>query len=158
MAIQRKVPAKRNSLAITWGGCDYPRIPPGIYSAVVNCVQGPQWVRCYRRWSLRIAFSILGEDGDVVVSAFFNLGKNPDKCEFGARSRYFSCWVKANGGLPKHGQTMMPDVFFEGQVFEVVVADATLNTQNERKAEAEIYSKVLDIRKVTFAKTESINH
>jgi hypothetical protein len=78
MVISCKVPAKRNSLAITWDGYDYPRIPPGIYSAVGECAQGPQWVRCYRRWSLRIAFSILGEDGDVAVSAFFNLGKNPD--------------------------------------------------------------------------------
>ena len=130
---------------LKWNGPDYPSIPAGVYSVTGKRAQGPEFVRSYRRWSIRIEFAPL--DGSGTVSRFFNLGSR-DKPTIGRQSLYFKWWVAANGEFPKRGQEMTPDVFFEDQIFEVVVEDACLNSEQLQKGTSEIYSRVTELRTV----------
>jgi hypothetical protein len=114
--------------------------------AVAVRVQGPEWVRSYRRWSLLIEFELLGERDEVRVCAFFNMGNDPRRPMPGRQSRYFRAWTIANGEPPRKGQTMDPAVFVDGQQFEIEVEDCWKDTDNNLKTAAEIYSKVIRIR------------
>ena len=152
---------------LNWTGVTYARVPPGIYSAVAKAKQGPVWLRRYRRWSLRIEFELL--DDCQRVSRFFNFGSNPEKPEIRRGSHYFKWWTAANGELPRRGQSMTPEVFFEGQVFRVSVEDASNDGEQQAKHDSEIYSRVTLLHEVSRPQSsdqpisqssnhESLNH
>ena len=81
----------------------------------------------------------------VSVSAFFNFGDDKSGCRIGRQSRFYRAWVIANGEHPRKGQPMTPDVFLDGQFFEVEVDFSNRDTNGEPKSDAEVYSKVTRI-------------
>jgi hypothetical protein len=151
------LPQKRAEKAdFSWTGATYARVPPGIYSVVGKTSQGPEWLRHFSRWSLRVEFELL-DDGQA-VSRFFNMGNDPERPHIGQKSNYFSWWVLANGERPKRGQSMTPDVFFEGQVYRVRIEDASLDAEQKSKRDAEIYSRVTELIEVSSPTiTQSLN-
>ena len=88
------------------GGRGQAAHPPGDYVARCTGFQGPQWVRAFGRWGLRLDFVLDPEE--QAVSAFYSLGENRNAFKFGTRSKYYKDWVRANGGPPKRGQEMSP--------------------------------------------------
>ena len=130
--------------SLTWDGVELPRVQPGNYDAVCIGWQGPEWVRSFHRWSLRLEFRLLAED--VSVSAFFNLGANQQKPHIGRRSRFFAAWCMANGEMPRRGQQMALEAFTEpGLIYVVRVEDAIKDGKDALKPEALIYSRVTEI-------------
>jgi hypothetical protein len=126
--------------SLVWEGVEYPRMEPGRYLVRGLKVQGPEWVRAFGRWSLRVEFATVHEPGGV--SAFFNLGSDRLKQYIGRQSKYFQAWTLANGGSPRKGEQMSPDVFLEGQFFLVTVEDSRRKTDGTEKADAEVYSRI----------------
>jgi hypothetical protein len=131
---------KASAPTLVWEGVEYPRMEPGRYLVRGLKVQGPQWVRAFSRWCLRIEFATVHELGGV--SAFFNLGSDRLKQYIGRQSKYFHAWTIANGGLPRKGEEMSPDVFLEGQFFWVTVEDSNRKTDGTEKTDAEVYSRI----------------
>jgi hypothetical protein len=115
----------------------------GVYTVTAVRYQGPEWLRSYRRWSVRLEFALVYEP--VSVSAFFNLGDDPNGYRVGRQSRFYKAWVIANGEHPRKGQRMDLDVFLEGQFFQVVVADSGKDAERKNKNPAEVYSIVTQI-------------
>lgn len=115
----------------------------GVYTVRAVRYQGPEWVRSYRRWSIRLEFALVHES--VSVSAFYNLGDDPNRYRVGRQSRFYKAWVIANGEHPRKGQLMDPNVFLEGQFFQVVVADSRKDAERKDKQPAEVYSVVTQI-------------
>ncbi len=128
---------------MVWRRPEYPILSAGRYTVRGVDVQGPQWLRNYRRWSLRLEFALVTEP--VSVSAFFNLGNDPSGQRIRRQSRYYKAWVLANGGHPQKGQKMSPDVFLEGQFFEVEVESCNVGPDGEPKPKAEHYSRITEI-------------
>jgi hypothetical protein len=137
----------RGSPNLTWQGADLPRISPGDYQAVCIGWQGPEWVRAFRRWSLRLEFSLI-PDGPL-VSAFFNLGNDPKGPRIGRRSRFYAVWCLANGEPPYKGQKMAPETFTEaGLLYQVRVADAMKDAKDGDKPDPLIYSRVTEVLRI----------
>jgi len=133
-----------------WQGPTYCRVTPGIYTAVATKYQGPDWLKNYQRWSIRLEFSLL-DDPDVLVSRFMSLGEKSDKPSGGRNSDYFKAWVMANGEMPKKGERMLPERFLEGQIYRIMVEDAVKNPDQTAKGDAEKYSRVTKILSVERA-------
>ena len=131
---------------LLWKGAEYPRIEAGKYLVRGVSHQGPEWVRTYQRWSLRVEFALVAELGKA--SAFFNFGNDPKGPKVGRQSRYWKVWVQANGSLPAKGQEMTPDVFLEGQFFLVTIEDALLDSTKTAKTDAEVYSRITEFHSV----------
>jgi hypothetical protein len=132
-----------NPLSLTWDGAEYPHVKPGIYQAVCVALQGPEYVRRYQRYSLRLEFSLL--DDGTAVSLFLNFsdGKVP-----GSQSNYFKYWSMANGETPIRGQHMSPQIFTEpGLLYSIRVEDARTDSKGEAKPEVLVYSRVSEILK-----------
>jgi hypothetical protein len=140
-----------------WDGVTYPRVSPGRYSAVAVRIQGPEWIYRYSRWSLLVEFELLGESESVLICAFFNMGTNRDKPRAGRHSRYFKAWTIANGDLPRRGQQMDPEVFLEGQVYELEVGDNSVDSEERQKTDAEVYSRVMAVKAAIRANQQSLN-
>jgi hypothetical protein len=107
--------------------------------------QGPEWVHAYRRWSLRLKFSLLS---DVIeVSAFFNMGSNERRPQIGGcRSRFYAAWCMANGETPRKGQEMSLDTFTDpGLIYLVRVKNAQIDGKSNMKPDALVYSRVTEI-------------
>jgi hypothetical protein len=136
-------------LSLIWQGSDLPHVSPGDYQAVCVGWQGPQWVRTFRRWSLRLEFSLLSEN--ICVSTFLNMGNDPAKPQIGRRSRFYSAWVLANEGAPRKGQAMSLEVFTDPSlVYLVRVADASKDGKDTVKPDAFVYSRIVEILRVEF--------
>ena len=132
---------------LTWQGVDLPRIPPGSYQAVCVGWQGPEWVRSYRRWSLRLEFSLMGDR--TLVSAFFNMGSDAMQPHVGRRSRFYAAWSLANGEAPYRGQQMALETFTEaGLLYLILVEDASKDGKDAPKPDALIYSRVTEILRI----------
>lgn len=140
--------------APVWDGGDYIRVTEGRYQAVATRHQGPDWIRAFARWSLLVEFELLSEDARVCV--FYNFGNDRSGPKIGRRSKYFQAWTRANGGLPRKGQEMSPDVFL-GQLFTIEVRDCRRNEKEEDKVESEVYSKVTEIVSVDHPSLDSPN-
>jgi hypothetical protein len=135
------------SLSLTWQGVDLPRVTPGDYQAVCVRWQGPEWCRAFRRWSLRLEFSLLAEN--LCVSAFFNMGSDATRPHIGRRSRFYAVWSMANGEAPRKGQQMALETFTDPALLYLVrVADATKDGKDGDKPDALRYSRVTDILKI----------
>jgi hypothetical protein len=107
--------SKAYAPTLVWEGVEYPRMEPGRYLVRGLKVQGPEWVRAFSRWSIRIEFATVHEPGGV--SAFFNLGSDRLKQYIGRQSKYFQAWTLANGGLPRKGEQMSPESESEVECF-----------------------------------------
>ncbi len=140
----------KGSPCLTWEGTDLPRVSPGDYQAVCVAWQGPDWVYAFRRWSLRLEFSLL-TDG-TLVSAFLNFGTDPAAPRIGGRrSKFYAAWSQANGEAPQKGQRMTFETFTEaGLLYTVRVAFAGKDGKGELKPHALVYSRVTDILKVEW--------
>ena len=138
----------KDSPSLTWQGADLPCVSPGDYQAVCIGWQGPQWVREFRRWSLRLEFSLLAEQ--TLVSAFFNFGNDPTEPRpQGRRSKFYAVWCIANGEAPRKGQQMALSTFTEaGLLYMVRVADCLKDGKDADKPDALIYSRVTEILKI----------
>jgi hypothetical protein len=140
--------------AVVWQGADRPRIEPREYTARCTGFQGPEWIREFGRWGIRLEF-VLDPD-DHVVSAFYSLGENRDAPHIGVRSKYYRTWVLANGRPPRHGQTMNPEVIADPALsFTVHVSDAKTDGENRVKDDAMVYSRIDKILTVTRTSTEA---
>ncbi len=138
---------RKDGPSLMWQGVDLPRVPPGSYQAVCIDWQGPEWVRAYRRWSLRLEFSLISGEGSV--SAFFNLGNNPERWDIGRRSRFYAAWSQANGETPRKGQQMSLEAFTDPSlIYTVRVDDVVKDGKDEAKPDALIYSRVTEILKI----------
>lgn len=138
---------------IIWKGSERPRIPPNVYTARCTGYQGPEWIREFGRWGLRLEF-VLDPD-DHRVSAFYSFGEDRDTPKIGTRSKYFKDWTRANGGPPKHGQTMSPEAFVNPDlVFTVQVSDAVKDAENTVKDGALVYSRISKILEVKRLSTQ----
>ena len=133
----------KSAAGMVWRGPEYPLLTPGKYQVRGVKIQGPEWVRSYLRWSLRVEFALTTEVGNV--SAFYNLGSDKDAQRIGRQSRYYKAWVVANRGHPYKGQMMTPEAFLEGQFFEVEVENCDKDAQGNLKPEAEVYSRITKI-------------
>lgn len=134
-------PKPQKLLPPVWEGVKYPLHPPGIYEVRCNLIQGPEWLKNHRRFSIRLECNFLTEEGKV--SGFLNLGNDPKGCHAGKQSNYYKLWCKVNGGLPRKGQLMDWNDFL-GKFFRVRVEDATKNGKGEPLLEAEHYSKIVE--------------
>jgi hypothetical protein len=145
--IEGKNPTGSRCGDLVWEGVDLPRIPPGEYRAACVDWQGPEFVRAFQRWSVRLEFAIL--DDGTLVSAFYNLGSDPARPRAGRRSRYFAAWTQANGEPPRKGQKIAPETFAEpGLLYTLQVADAVKDEAQKRKPDALVYSRVVNILRV----------
>ncbi|MDP9051231.1 MAG: hypothetical protein M3O31_11020 [Acidobacteriota bacterium] len=139
----------RDPPTLTWQGVDLPRVPPGDYQAVCVGWQGPEWCKAFRRWSLRLEFSLL-TDG-TLVSAFYNMGSDVTKPHVGRRSRFYAAWCLANGEMPRKGQQMTLETFTEpGLLYVVCVEDSLKDGKDADKPEALRYSRVSDILRIEW--------
>lgn len=75
-------------------------------------LQGPEYVRAFQRWSLRIGCAGVAEPAEL--SLFVNLAgdKNAPGVP-GRQSKFYKHWKMANGEPPKKGQPMNWDVFMD---------------------------------------------
>jgi hypothetical protein len=140
-AKQPVAPIAKPRLALVWQGAEYPFVEPGLYRAKAVGIIGPDYLAQYGRYSLGVAFQLI-DMSNIEVFCFLNLGGDGKPCR---RSNFFKAWSLANGQPPQKGQTMDPTVFLQGQIFEVKVGDNVLNSDGERKSEAEVYSVVRKI-------------
>lgn len=137
----------KDSPILTWQGADLPRVSPGNYQAVCVGWQGPEWCFAFRRWSLRLEFSLL--DSGTLVSCFFNFGDQSRPCIQGRRSKFFTAWSLANGELPRKGQDMVLDTFTDPSLMYFVrVEDCTADAKEGTKADAMVYSRVAEILRI----------
>jgi hypothetical protein len=134
------VPAQ--PIAPVWTKDAYERISGGERLVRVIALQGPEWVRAYSRWSLRIECCTMDELG--TVSAFVNLGSNRERFEFGGRkSKYYRWWCIANDAPPRKGETMHWSVFMD-KCFWASISDVENDDKGKSKPEIEIYSTITD--------------
>jgi hypothetical protein len=146
-------PMRRATPALIWGGADRPRIPSGEYTARCTGHQGPHWVIAFGRWGLRLEF-VLDPD-EQIVSAFYPLGEDRAAPKIGVRSKFYKDWVRANGGPPRHGQAMSPEVFVNPEIgFMVHVSDAVKDGENSVKDDALVYSRIDKIIEVKRLSTQ----
>ena len=128
---------------LVWRGAEYPILPAGRYTVRGVRVQGPMWVYAYRRWSVRVEFTLIDEP--TCVSAFFNLGDDREGCRIGRMSRFYKAWIIAKGEHPQRGESMSPNIFLEGQIFEVDVGKCNRDADGKTKQDAEMYSRITRI-------------
>lgn len=124
----------------SWDSATWGRVAAGRYQAAAVRVQGPQWVRRYRRWSLLLEFELLSGDG--IIPCFFNMGTNPEKPHAGPQSRYFKAWAMAHGELPTKGQKLDAAEFMDGQIYLLEIADSETDSEGSQKDESLLYSRV----------------
>lgn len=136
------VDINRNA-GLIWRGAEYPMFPAGRYTVRGVRIQGPMWLHSYRRWSLRVEFALIDEPASV--SAFFNFGDDRSGCKVGRQSRFYKAWVIAKGEHPKRGEEMSPELFLEGQIFEVDVEECKRDAHGNSKQPAEAYSRIVRI-------------
>jgi hypothetical protein len=132
--------------SLVWKGADYPNIEPGKYTVRGASYQGPDWIKKWQRWSMRVEFALVHEAESV--SVFFNMGSDRNGVSFGANSRYYKAWTLANGARPTRGQNMSPDVFLQGQFFEVTITHSSTDESGNQISEDARYSKITEIHSV----------
>jgi hypothetical protein len=123
-----------------WDKGEYAVTDDGPLLVRVVSVQGPEWIRKYQRWSIRLECEGVFET--VSLSLFISLSDNPSGPSVGGRqSKFYRHWSMANGGPPKKGQAMNWDAFVD-KFFMAEVKKSTKNGQGEVKEEEEIYSRI----------------
>lgn len=132
---------ERTTPALVWEGAERLRISSGEYTARCVGFQGPEWIRAFRRWGLRLDF-VLDPD-EQTLSVFYSFGEDRKAPKIGARSKYFKDWVRANGGPPKRGQAMSPSDLVNAEIaYTVCVSDSVKDEEGKMKDEALVYSRI----------------
>lgn len=135
--------ARRKNPIPVWEGKEYQRHDQGERLIRVVEIQGPEWVRRYHRWSVRLESALTDEPG--VVSYFMNMGNNPEAPWAGRHSNYYKAWTLANGGPPRRGEAMDPDIFL-GKFFRALIEDCKKDSSDKEKADGEVYSHIKELR------------
>jgi hypothetical protein len=123
---QQKCPSRQRwpaQGAIGW--IDYPRIPPGEYSAYCAWA-GKYHDPAFRRWTCLLRFDVLRENGTDAIARipmWLSLG-NGDKPRASRRSNYLKEWVEANCGPPIREDRLSPRVFVH-RIARIEVGDTT---------------------------------
>ena len=131
---------------LVWERDDYPRVDCGRRMVRGHEIQGPEWVRAFSRWSLRIEFHMMDELG--TVSLFVNLGSNRERPTVGGRrSRFYRYWTLANGGPPRKHQCMNYDIFL-GKCFWARIEDCSKDSEGRLKPDRERYSRIVDLEEL----------
>ena len=117
----------RKVIPPVWQGIEYSCFPPGVYDVCCIKIQGPEWLKNHRRWSIRLECNLMAEEGNV--SGFLNLGDDPKRCSARRQSKYFKLWCKVNGGLPRKGQEMHWNDFI-GKLFRAVLPTPQIAMEN----------------------------
>ncbi|MGA7830596.1 MAG: hypothetical protein WCA21_06530 [Terracidiphilus sp.] len=144
---------KQKPPAIVWEGGDRPRIVPGQYTARCTGFQGPEWVRTFGRWGFRLEFAL--DPDEEIVSAFYSFGEDRNAPKMSTRYKYYSDWVRANGGPPLNSQEMSPEIFLNTDLsFIVHVSDATTDGENRVKDKTLVYSRIDRILEVKRLSTQ----
>ena len=103
-------------------------------------LQGPEWVRAFQRWSLRLGCRGVAEPAEL--SLFINLAGDKDAPGVpGRQSKFYKHWAMANGGPPKKGEGMNWNIFLD-KCFMAEVEKVTEDSEGEEKSESEIYSRI----------------
>ena len=104
-------------------------------------IQGPEWVRAFHRWSLRIGCA--GVDEPVSLSLFLNLaGDKAAPAVPGRQSKFYKHWTMANGEQPRKGQVMDLGIFMD-KYFMAEVEQVATDAKGQEKGEGEIYSRIV---------------
>jgi len=143
-------PQKSRPMAIpqppVWEQDDYPRVDCGRRMVRAHKIQGPEWVRGFSRWSLRIEFHLMDEPG--TVSLFVNLGNDREKPTVpGRKSRFYRYWTMANGGPPRKHEVMNYDIFMD-KCFWARIEDCAKNSEGRLKPDRERYSRIVDLEEL----------
>lgn len=144
---------RKNPIPV-WQGQEYAKHERGERIVRVHEVQGPEWVRQFQRWSVRVGAHLMDERGEV--SCFLNLGNRKEAPYVGRRSRYYKAWSLANGGPPHKGEPMSADIFLD-KCFLAVIEDSTLgaelgeNHERKPKPAGEVYSIISELRELVYS-------
>lgn len=108
---------------IEWA--DYPRLKPGEYLA--HCYWGKRYKDPgFTRWTCLLRWDVLSDDAQQVIAEcvplWFALGDG-EKPRASKRGKYLPEWVRANGGPPKRGDRLSPNVFTQ-RIARVEIGDA----------------------------------
>ena len=135
-----------DDFAPVWQGTQYARYKPGTYEA--ECVRAKVYFdQPFRRYVCRLDFRLLGTRNPVC--AFLNLGRDKRRSETGRRSRYYTAWCIASGGVPRKAQKLTRNVF-NGRIFEVDVGDVMKRHDGTEHTPDGVYSVVRKILKRTY--------
>jgi len=114
-------------------------IEMGEYRATCTTIRPPELYRLYKRWYMRVDFTI--RDSGEVVSKYINLGGSPQpNTNLGPRTDYYKLWSLAVGRKPERNETMDPAKII-GVEFMVMVGDKT------HRSDGEAYSAVTAVRR-----------
>jgi len=129
---------------VVWKGKEYQRVECGLREVRVCEIQGPEWIRAYCRWSLRVGCYLLDEPGEV--SAFFNLGNYPAAPSMGKsrQSRIYRLVTLANGGPPRTGEAIDFQHLLLDKFFMVRIEDCLLDSKGQAKTNGEVYSRITE--------------
>lgn len=109
---------------------DYPRIASGPYQAY--CKRAVEY-QDFGRHKVMLLFDVFASDGTVIATlpAFFDRGdaRKGKKPHSGRRSRYWECWLRANGGPPDRHDRLSLRVF-PRRMATVEVEDTKLNHEH----------------------------
>lgn len=116
-------------------------IDDGKLTVRVVEIQGPEWVRAFQRWCLRLGCEAVHEPASL--SLFFNLGGDKSgPGQLGRQSKFFTHWTMAKGAPPKKGEAMDWGIFL-GKAFVAEVQRVTKNAEGEEKQDGEEYSRIV---------------
>jgi hypothetical protein len=137
--------ARKKNLIPVWDGKEYQRHDQGERLIQVCEIQGPEWVRRYSRWSIRLGCSLTDEPGEV--SYFMNMGNNRKSPRVGRHSNYYKAWTLTNGGPPRKGEGMDPAIFL-GKFFRARIEDCGKDSNDKDKINEEVYSHITELREL----------
>jgi hypothetical protein len=137
--------ARKKNLIPVWDGKEYQRHDQGERLIQVCEIQGPEWVRRYSRWSIRLGCCLTDELGEV--SYFMNMGTNREGPRAGRHSNYYNAWTLANGDPPRKGEVMDPKIFL-GKFFRASIEDCGKDSNDRDKLPGEVYSHIKELREL----------
>ena|SRR5271157_3219267 len=134
--------ARKKNLIPVWDGKEYQHHDEGERLIRVFEIQGPEWVRRYSRWSIRLGCCLTDEPGEV--SFFISMGNKGQGPHVGRHSKYYKAWTLANGGPPRKGEAMDPERF-RGKFFRARIEDCRKDSNDGDKLQAEVYSHITEL-------------
>jgi hypothetical protein len=133
---------RKKNLIPVWNGKEYQRHDQCERLIQVCEIQGPEWVRRYSRWSIRLGCRLTDEPGEV--SYFINMGNNREGPRVGRHSNYYKAWTLANSGPPRKGEPMDPRIFLD-KFFRARIADCSKDSDDRDKPKGEVYSHITEL-------------
>jgi hypothetical protein len=140
---RRGRPANDAEPAILWRHAS--RFEPAMYRGYVSSTQ-TYFDRVFARWVCLLQIDLFQDDlGEPLgrVTRFYNLG-NGERPRISRRSKYWAAWVRANGGPPKRGDRMSPQIFVR-RFAKVRVGDTTKDFEQHAIKSDDAYSVVVEI-------------